>query len=98
MPTLQDFSSKLCDECLNEHWFRTLQQARTLIRVWRWDYNERRPHTSLGYLSPAQFAPGQRQQSVDFLERQLNEQLLEFAKQQLVLIFGAAHRNNELRR
>lgn len=70
---IESFNGKLRDECLNEHWFRTLHQARTLIAAWRRDYNEQRPHSSLGYLSPAQFAMGQRQHSLDFLEHQVNE-------------------------
>ena len=70
---IESFNGKLRDECLNEHWFRTLQQARTLIAAWRRDYNEQRPHSSLNYLSPAQFAVGQRQHCMHFLERQVNE-------------------------
>ena len=70
---IESFNGKLRDECLNEHWFRTLHQARTLITAWRRDYNEQRPHSSLNYLSPAQFAVGQRQHSMNFLEHQVNE-------------------------
>jgi putative transposase len=47
---------KFRDECLNEHWFQTLQQARQTIADWRRDYNEVRPHSSIGRIPPARFA------------------------------------------
>ncbi len=52
----ESFNGRLRDECLNEHWFETLQQARTEIAAWRRDYNEVRPHGSIGRIPPAQFA------------------------------------------
>ena len=45
---IESFNGKLRDECLNEQWFETLHQARTTIAAWRRDYNEVRPHSSLG--------------------------------------------------
>jgi len=53
---IESFNGKFRDECLNEHWFETLQQARTEIAIWRQDYNEVRPHSSLGRIPPAEFA------------------------------------------
>jgi len=47
---------RLRDECLNEHIFGNLAEARKIIENWRIDYHTRRPHTSLGGLSPAVFA------------------------------------------
>ena len=47
---------KLRDECLNEHVFSTLAEARCIIEAWRIDYNTERPHSSLGYLTPEEFA------------------------------------------
>ena len=44
------------DECLNEHVFSSLAQARRIIEAWRIDYNTVRPHSSLGYLTPQEFA------------------------------------------
>jgi putative transposase len=41
---------------LNECWFETLHQARMAVAVWRTDYNEVRPHSSLGRMPPARFA------------------------------------------
>lgn len=44
------------DECLNQHWFRELDEARTTIEAHRQDYNEVRPHSSLEDRTPAEFA------------------------------------------
>jgi integrase-like protein len=46
----------LRDECLNEYVFSSLGEARAIIEVWRHDYNHLRPHSSLGYLAPEEFA------------------------------------------
>ncbi len=40
------------NECLNEHWFISLQEAKELIEAWRVDYNTERPHSSLGVKDP----------------------------------------------
>jgi len=48
---IESFNSKLRDECLNEHMFVSLAEARQTIEAWRYDYNHRRPHGSLGALS-----------------------------------------------
>src|SRR3954451_313734 len=53
---IESFTGKLRDECLNVSWFRNLFEARRKTAAWRRDYNCDRPHSSLGYLSPAQFA------------------------------------------
>lgn len=53
---VESFNGRLRDECLNETAFRSLGHARELITEWRDDYNRRRPHTSLGGLTPAEFA------------------------------------------
>jgi putative transposase len=53
---VESFNSKLRDECLNEHVFLTLTEARETIDAWRYDYNHRRPHSSLGALTPTEFA------------------------------------------
>ena len=46
----------LRDECLNVNWFLSIDDAREKIERWRIDYNEFRPHSSLGGLTPSQFA------------------------------------------
>lgn len=52
---IESFNGKLRDECLNENWFTSLDEARKIIEEWRSDYNEQRPHTSLGGLTPREF-------------------------------------------
>ena len=52
----ESFNGRLRDECLNEHWFSSLNHARVLIGQWREEYNHERPHSSLGNLPPAVFA------------------------------------------
>jgi putative transposase len=53
---IESFNSKLRDECLNEHVFLNLAEARETIEAWRYDYNHIRPHGSLGALTPTEFA------------------------------------------
>jgi len=53
---IESFNGKFRDECLNEHWFMSMRHARELIEAWRVEYNTERPHSSLGYLTPTQFA------------------------------------------
>jgi putative transposase len=53
---MESFNGKLRDECLNERVFSSLAQARRIINAWRIDYNTVRPHSSLGYLTPQEFA------------------------------------------
>ena len=55
-PFIESFNSRLRDECLNGHVFLSLTEARATIEAWRLDYNQRRPHSSLGALTPAEFA------------------------------------------
>ena len=59
---IESFNGKFRDECLNEHWFTSLAQARDVIADWRRDYNEVRPHSSCGRIPPAQFAARYRNQ------------------------------------
>lgn len=44
------------DECLNEHLFFSMGHARAVIAAWRADFNNARPHSSLGYMTPAAYA------------------------------------------
>jgi putative transposase len=53
---VESFNGRLRDECLNEHLFHGLREARQIIEAWRADYNSARPHTSLGGLTPREFA------------------------------------------
>jgi putative transposase len=53
---IESFNGKFRDECLNEHWFLSLDEVRATIEQWRIDYNRDRPHSSLGHLTPEEFA------------------------------------------
>ena len=53
---VESFNGRPRDECLNEHWFMSLTHARTVIEVWRQEYNNERPKKSLGGMTPTQYA------------------------------------------
>jgi putative transposase len=52
---IESFNGRLRDECLNVTQFMSLDDARAKIEAWRVDYNQRRPHSSLGHLTPSEF-------------------------------------------
>lgn len=66
---IESFNGKLRDECLNESYFTSLIDAQTTIEAWRRDYNDKRPHSSLGDLTPTEFATKKRS---DAANRPLN--------------------------
>ena len=53
---IESFNGSFRDECLNAHWFLSFQNAKEKIESWREEYNMFRPHSSLGDLTPLQFA------------------------------------------
>jgi len=53
---IESFNDKLRDECLNREIFRNGKEAQTIVEAWRQEYNNHRPHSSLGYLTPTEFA------------------------------------------
>lgn len=53
---IESFNGRLREECLNAHWFLSLEDARRKIEAWRTFYNEVRPHTALNWLTPTEFA------------------------------------------
>ncbi len=53
--TNESFNDKFRDECLNMEWFRSRDEARVLIEIWRRHYNQVRPHSSLAYRTPIEF-------------------------------------------
>ena len=53
---IESFNGTLRDDCLNAHWFASLSEARLMLERWRRDYNDERPHSSLGGLTPSEFA------------------------------------------
>ena len=60
---VESFNGRLREECLNASWFQNLFEARRKIAAWRKEYNEERPHSSLGYRTPKEFAVQARNQS-----------------------------------
>ena len=62
---IESFNGTFRDECLDENWFESLEQARQAIATWRTDYNEIRPHSSCGRVPPATFAALHRQLTGD---------------------------------
>ncbi len=53
---IESFNGRFREECLNLHWFTTLAEAQSLIEDWRIDYNKSRPHSSIRYQTPEEFA------------------------------------------
>ena len=53
---IKSFNGRLRDECLNQHWFLSLDEARAVTEAWREDYNRVRPHGALGNRTPSEFA------------------------------------------
>lgn len=53
---VESFNGRFRDECLNHHWFSTLSEAKEKIERWRMEYNQERPHSSLAYRTPEEFA------------------------------------------
>ena len=62
---IESFNGKFRDEHLNESWFETLQQARNAASIWKQDYNQVRPHSSVGRIPPAEFAHLYRQRAAN---------------------------------
>ena len=52
---IESFNGRLRAECLDQHWFMSLQDTKEKLDAWRLDYNEARPHSSLGNLAPGEF-------------------------------------------
>ena len=62
-PYIEAFNGRLRDECLDQHWFVSLEDARTIIEAWWVEYNAERPHTALNNQAPAVYrANWERQQ------------------------------------
>lgn len=55
---IESFHRRLREECLSQHWFLSLAEARTILDRWREDYNNHRPHSALANLTPVQFRTG----------------------------------------
>ena len=53
---VESLNGKFRNECLNQHWFRSIDEARRIINNWREHYNHQRPHSALSYMTPVAFA------------------------------------------
>jgi len=53
--TDESFNGRFREECLSIEWFRTRREAPAIIETWRQHYNQVRPDSSLGYLTPTEF-------------------------------------------
>ncbi len=62
---IESFNGRLRDECLNANWFLSLADARAKIEAWRRHYNDSRPHTSLGWMTPAEYAAAAAQKAAE---------------------------------
>ena len=88
---IESFNGRFRDECLNEHWFSDIVHARKIINDWRLDYNECRPHSSLNYLTPAEFAAGWRngkyeEKPTDITKEGANKQVISSQADSLIKI------------
>ena len=61
---IESFNGRLRDECLNVHQFASLAEAQAILEAWRMDYNQRRPHSSLGHLTPSEFVAQRQDQPI----------------------------------
>ncbi len=53
-PYIESFNGRLREECLNQHWFESLEEARQILEKWRIEYNTERPHSSLANRTPTE--------------------------------------------
>lgn len=58
---IESFNGTFRDDCLNMHWFLSMDDARRTIEAWRRDYNDVRPHSSLGWLTPREYVEKKQQ-------------------------------------
>jgi putative transposase len=72
---IEAFNGRLREECLDQQWFASLEDARRIIEDWRQDYNTDRPHGALGNLTPQAFAAGWTTARDDRLWKELTQQL-----------------------
>lgn len=52
---IESFNGRFRQECLDQHWFSSIEEARQRIKEWRKDYNQQRPHSALGNQTPGAF-------------------------------------------
>jgi putative transposase len=61
---VESFNGKFREECLDQNWFQNIQEASIIIEKWRKDYNNNRPHSALGYLTPNEYLRRKNQEKV----------------------------------
>jgi putative transposase len=61
---VESFNGRPRQECLDDHWFLSSEDARRKIDEWRQYYNEMRPHSALRWATPAEFARGARENAL----------------------------------
>jgi putative transposase len=61
---IEAFNSRFRQECLNQHWFLSLEDAQEKIEAWRIEYNSERPHSALDYQTPNEFINQKEQQRI----------------------------------
>jgi putative transposase len=64
-PYIEAFNGRVRQECLDQQWFYSLEEARICLEEWRKDYNTIRPHTALGNQTPAAYAAAWREQQTN---------------------------------
>jgi transposase InsO family protein len=69
---IESFHDKLRDECLNREIFPSLAETRIILEGWRVEYNEQRPHSALGYLTPVEFAAARKTEKWEVVSNDLN--------------------------
>jgi putative transposase len=60
---IEAFNSRFRQECLNEHWFMSIEDAYAKINAWQEEYNSERPHSALGYRTPHEFIEQSKQET-----------------------------------
>ena len=61
---IESWNGRWRDKCLNLHQFRSMAEAQHIIKAWRLDYNQRRPHSSLGHMTPNEFLEQRQEQQI----------------------------------
>lgn len=61
---IESFNGKFREECLNQNWFQNIAEASIIVEQWRKDYNNDRPHSSLGYLTPKEYLRRKKEEKI----------------------------------
>ena len=61
---VESFNGKFREECLNQNWFQNIAEASIIVEEWRKEYNNDRPHSSLGYLTPKEYLSRKKEEKI----------------------------------